>query len=97
MPQVVIEKPVLNSPFLEPARHFRFTDEGISDEIVEGRRTRSYFIPIAKPKKKSKNQWQFDTEWTAGGAYDSANGGSGCRTIGFECADFDFSWFSRPE
>src|SRR5260370_14452974 len=64
MPQVVIENPILNSPFEEPARHFRFTDEGISNEIVEGRRTSSYFIPIAKPKKKSKNQLQFETEWT---------------------------------
>jgi type III restriction enzyme len=64
MPQVVIENPILNSPFEEPARHFRFTDEGISDEIVEGRRTSSYFIPIAKPKKKTKNQLQFETEWT---------------------------------
>jgi type III restriction enzyme len=64
MPQVVIENPILNSPFEEPTRHFRFTDEGISNEIVEGRRTRSYFIPIAKPKKKSENQLQFETEWT---------------------------------
>lgn len=64
MPQVVIENPILNSPFEEPARHFRFTDEGISNEIVEGRRTSSYFIPIAKPKKKAKNQLQFETEWT---------------------------------
>jgi type III restriction enzyme len=64
MPQVVIENPILNSPFEEPARHFRFTDEGISNEIVEGRRTSSYFIPIAKPKKKTKNQLQFETEWT---------------------------------
>lgn len=26
--QVVIENPVINSPFAEPARHFRFDDEG---------------------------------------------------------------------
>ncbi len=26
---VVIENPILNSPFIEPARHFRFSDEGI--------------------------------------------------------------------
>ena len=28
MSQVVIENPILNSPFNEPARHFKFTDEG---------------------------------------------------------------------
>jgi type III restriction enzyme len=65
MQQVVIENPILNSPFREPARHFRFSDEGITNEIVEARRVSSYFIPIAKPKKKGKAaQLAFDTEWT---------------------------------
>jgi type III restriction enzyme len=61
--QVLIENPILNSPYAEPGRHFRFSDEGITNEIVSGRRTSSYFIPIARPKKKGK-QLQFDTEWT---------------------------------
>jgi len=63
--QVVIENPVINSPFREPNRHFRFTDEGITNEVIEGRRTSSYFIPIAQPrKKKGQKQLVFDTEWT---------------------------------
>src|ERR1022692_376905 len=61
--QAVIENPVINSPFAEPQRHFRFSDEGITSEIVAQRRTSSYFIPIARPKKKGK-QLQFETEWT---------------------------------
>jgi len=65
MPPVVIENPILNSPFQEPRQHFRFSDEGITKEIVEARRVSSYFIPIAKPKKKGKAaQLAFDTEWT---------------------------------
>jgi hypothetical protein len=64
MTQVVIENPIINSPFDEPTRHFRFSDEGITNEIVDGRRTSSYFVPIAKPKKKGAKQLQFDTEWT---------------------------------
>lgn len=65
MPPVVIENPILNSPFEEPKRHFRFSDEGITSEKVEARRVSSYFIPIAKPKKKGKaTQLAFDTEWT---------------------------------
>jgi type III restriction enzyme len=65
MQQVVIENPILNPPFLEPTRHFRFSDEGITNEIVEARRVSSYFIPIARPKKKGKSaQLAFDTEWT---------------------------------
>ena len=64
MSQVVIENPIINSPFDEPTCHFRFSDEGITNEIVDGRRTSSYFVPIAKPKKKGTKQLQFDTEWT---------------------------------
>jgi type III restriction enzyme len=63
MKQVVIENPVINSPFNEPSRHFRFSNEGITNEITPERRVSSYFIPIAKPKKKGK-QLVFDTEWT---------------------------------
>ena len=62
MSQVVIENPVINSPFDEPTRHFRFGDEGITDEIVDGRRTSSYFVPIARPRKRG-GQLAFDTEW----------------------------------
>ena len=56
MNQVVIENPIINSPFDEPTRHFRFSDEGITDEIGDGRRTSSYFVPIAKSKKKGSKQ-----------------------------------------
>jgi len=62
--QVVIENPIINSPFSEPERHFRFDDEGITSDIVESRRRSHYFIPIAKPKKKSK-QLELDLgSWT---------------------------------
>jgi type III restriction enzyme len=62
MAQVVIENPILNSPFREPRRHFRFSDEGITDEIVEERRVSSYFMPIPAAKKSA--QPVIDTEWT---------------------------------
>ncbi len=64
MGQTVIENPIINSPFDEPNSHFRFTDEGITNEVIDGRRTSSYFVPISKPKKKGAKQLQFDTEWT---------------------------------
>ena len=63
MKQVVIENPVLNSPFSEPTQHFRFSEQGITDEIVEARRVSFYFVPIAQPRKKG-GQLTFDTEWT---------------------------------
>ena len=63
MKQVVIENPVINSPYEEPRQYYKFTDEGITDEVVEGRRPSSYFIPIPTPKKRGK-QISFDTLWT---------------------------------
>ena len=65
MPQTVIENPILNSPFDEPKRHFKFTEDGITDTIVPARRTSSYFVPIPRPKKKNPKQIAFETEWTA--------------------------------
>jgi type III restriction enzyme len=65
MKPVVIENPILNSPYEEPRRHFKFTEDGITDEIVEDRRISQYFIPIPRPKKKNPKQLSFETQWTA--------------------------------
>ena len=64
MPQVIIENPILNSPYSEPTRHFHFTDEGITSETDEGRRVSSYFVPIPRARKKNPKQMAFETEWT---------------------------------
>ena len=63
MRQVVIENPVINSAFAEPSCHYRFDDDGITNEIVESRRPSAYFLPVAQPKKKGK-QLELGTEWT---------------------------------
>ena len=63
MAQTVIENPVINSPFREPRRHFKFSDDGITDEIIESRRVSSYFMPVPATKKRGK-QLLLDTEWT---------------------------------
>jgi len=63
--QVIIENPIINSPFEEPQRQFLFAEGGITDQIIPGRRGSCYFIPIAQPKKKAKaKQLYFETEWT---------------------------------
>lgn len=63
MSTVVIENPILNSPFGEPDRHFKFDDDGITDQIASGRRRSTYFVPIPKPKRKGK-QMALDQSWT---------------------------------
>ncbi len=67
MKQVVIENPILNSPFEEPKRHFKFTEDGITDEVIAERRISQYFVPIPRPKKRSgkEKQLSFDTQWTS--------------------------------
>jgi type III restriction enzyme len=49
---VVIQNPVLNSPYEEPKRHFVFDKDGITDQIAETRRLSPYFLPI--PPKPSE-------------------------------------------
>ena len=56
MPPVVIENPLLNSPFREPARHCWFDDNGITNEIADGRRRSTYFIWISAPGTKGGAQ-----------------------------------------
>ena len=63
MRQVTIENPVINSPFEEPKHHFRFAEDGITNEVVPERRTSQYFVPIAPPKKRG-SQAAMATEWT---------------------------------
>ena len=62
--QVLIENPIINSPFKEPNRQFAFDDYGIKNEVIDGRRPSSYFIPIAGAKKTKSGQLVIDTEWT---------------------------------
>ena len=53
MPPTTIENPVINSPFVEPAKHFRVVDGLVSGEIEPKRRPSEFFVPVAKPKKAS--------------------------------------------
>ena len=63
MSDTPIANPILNSPYSEPSRHFRFSDEGITDQIVEGRRPSGYFVPV--PSARISNaQLRLETQWT---------------------------------
>ncbi|WP_424535519.1 BPTD_3080 family restriction endonuclease [Sphaerisporangium viridialbum] len=48
----VIDNPIINSPYLAPARHFKFDNDGITEEILEGRRPSSYFVPVPRARKR---------------------------------------------
>ena len=65
MPDTVIENPILNSPYEEPTRYFKFGEDGITDEIVEGeRRISAYFVPIPESRRR-RGQLSMEAEWTS--------------------------------
>lgn len=49
-----MKSPVINSPYLEPSRHFKSDERGITDEILESRRPSSFYIPVPRAKTKEK-------------------------------------------
>jgi len=51
---VTIENPIINSPFVEPARHFVMDADGkVTGEVAPRRRPSEFFVPVARPKKLS--------------------------------------------
>jgi type III restriction enzyme len=61
----IIENPIINSPYRAPEKYFKFDDEGITNEIVSGRRPSQYFVPVPKPRKRGR-QIELDfAEFTA--------------------------------
>ncbi len=49
-----IENPIINSPFVEPARHFVMDADGkVTGKIEPRRRPSEFFVPVARPKKLS--------------------------------------------
>lgn len=49
-----MKSPILNSPYQEPARHFKSDEKGVTDEVLESRRPSSFYIPVPKAKTKQK-------------------------------------------
>ncbi len=49
-----MNSPILNSPHIEPTRHFKSDDRGITDEVLEYRRPSSFYIPVPRAKTKEK-------------------------------------------
>jgi len=61
----IIDNPIINSPYKAPEKHFKFDDDGITNDIVEGRRESQYFVPVPKPRKRGQ-QIELDfAEFTA--------------------------------
>ena len=47
------ERPILNSPYAYPARHWELDADGLpTGQIIETRRTAKFITPIPRPKKR---------------------------------------------
>ena len=62
-----MKSPILNSPYFEPALHFKADERGLTEEIVESRRPSSFYIPVPRAKSKQK-QLELNTSEGAFGA-----------------------------
>src|SRR5438105_15698875 len=57
MSDLFFEKPILNSPYAYPARHWELDAFGQpTQEIVDRRRPASFITPIPKPRKQKGRQ-----------------------------------------
>jgi len=53
------ERPILNSPYDYPTRHWELDDNGQpTQKIIENRRIAEFITPIPKPKKRKKSKQQ---------------------------------------
>jgi type III restriction enzyme len=61
MSESFFEKPILNSPYTYPARHWELDESGQpTSRIVESRRRVAFITPIPKPKKQKRGQKELD-------------------------------------
>ncbi|HEY3285090.1 MAG TPA: DEAD/DEAH box helicase family protein [Armatimonadota bacterium] len=66
------ERPILNSPYAYPTRHWELDDQGQpTQQILETRRLAQFITPIPKPKKRKPNQTGFVFDEGAGLSTDS--------------------------
>jgi len=68
-----MKSPILNSPYFEPNLHFKADARGLTDEVTEGRRPSSFYIPIPHTKKKDIQLNLTTTEGTYGSELQKEN------------------------
>lgn len=49
-----MKSPILNSPYLEPSKHFKSDDRGLTEEIIESCRPSSFYIPVPRARTQQK-------------------------------------------
>ncbi|MGH2563617.1 MAG: DEAD/DEAH box helicase family protein, partial [Ginsengibacter sp.] len=73
MEKFIMQSPILNSPYKEPARHFKSDQRGITSEVSESRRPSSFFIPVPRAKTLKKRAEQNVAEGSYGSELQKEN------------------------
>lgn len=69
MTDLFFERPILNSPYDYPARHWELDEIGQpTDRILDSRRRSRLITPVPRPKKRKKSKDQIEMVLDAGGA-----------------------------
>src|ERR1700745_2011084 len=59
MDESFFERPILNSPYVYPGRHWELDEDGQpTNRIIETRRRSELITPVPKPQKRSKSPGQ---------------------------------------
>ena len=67
MTDLFFERPILNSPYEYPARHWELDESGQpTDRILDSRRRSQLITPVPKPKKRKKSKDQIEMVLDAG-------------------------------
>ncbi|MCZ6666181.1 MAG: restriction endonuclease, partial [Gammaproteobacteria bacterium] len=73
MTEQFFERPILNSPYEYPARHWELDDDGQpTNQILDSRRRCDFVTPVPKPKKRRKSKDQAEMVLDAGDDLSSA-------------------------
>ena len=64
MTTIVIDDPILNSPFAEPARHWLLDEQGIPNRAIgQGRRRSEFVVPVPPPRHQTQATLDLDDEY----------------------------------
>ncbi len=59
MAEQFFEKPILNSPYRYPARHWELDSDGQpTNRILEQRRSAEFVSPVPKPRRRRRGEAQ---------------------------------------
>ena len=96
MTQHFFERPILNSPYAYPARHWELVDGQPTDRILETRRRSELLTPVPQPKKRKQKHGQKEMVFDEGKGLSTEDQQYNPTPIINEIRSYVDSWRSLP-